>query len=106
MTNEPGIAAGSESLGKGMRGPALDTSCTSLSNDAEAISNNNAADERITRRLGPMPDPHSDADDNMAAVFADKALLRKGMLRTLRALTEEQLAEQCESPSLLYPGNS
>ncbi|WOO84554.1 5-formyltetrahydrofolate cyclo-ligase [Vanrija pseudolonga] len=30
----------------------------------------------------------------MAAVFADKALLRKGMLRTLRALTEEQLSEQ------------
>ncbi|TXT07314.1 hypothetical protein VHUM_03484 [Vanrija humicola] len=30
----------------------------------------------------------------MAAVFADKAVLRKGMLRTLRALTEEQLAEQ------------
>ncbi|KAL1407210.1 hypothetical protein Q8F55_006626 [Vanrija albida] len=36
--------------------------------------------------------PHD--DEAMAAVFADKAVLRKGMLRTLRALTDEQLAEQ------------
>lgn len=37
----------------------------------------------------------------MAAQFALKAALRKSMNKTLRALSEEQLAEQCVSPSAL-----
>ena len=37
----------------------------------------------------------------MAAQFALKAALRKSMNRTLRALTEDQLAEQCVCSYLL-----
>lgn len=35
-------------------------------------------------------------DTDMAAIFARKAALRKGMLRTLRAMTDAELSEQCE----------
>jgi hypothetical protein len=34
--------------------------------------------------------------DDMASVYARKAALRKGMLRTLRAMTDTELNEQCE----------
>lgn len=33
---------------------------------------------------------------DMAAAFARKAALRKSMLRTLKGLSEGELAEQCE----------
>lgn len=38
----------------------------------------------------------SNGDDNMAAVFAQKSALRKSMLKTLRGLSEAELASQCE----------
>lgn len=34
-------------------------------------------------------------DDSMAAVYASKAALRKSMLRTLRGISEADLASQC-----------
>lgn len=37
------------------------------------------------------------AETDMAAIFARKAALRKGMLRTLRQLPEDALASQCTS---------
>lgn len=39
--------------------------------------------------------------DEMAAIFARKAALRKGMLKTLRGLSETELASQCEQASRL-----
>lgn len=38
----------------------------------------------------------SNDDDAMAAVFAQKSALRKSMLKTLRGLSEAELASQCE----------
>lgn len=55
--------------------------------------------------------PHT-TDTGMAAVYANKQALRKGMLRTLRGLSEEQLAGQCactftsDVPTLLTQLNS
>lgn len=40
----------------------------------------------------------SNDDDAMAAVFAQKSALRKSMLKTLRGISEAQLASQCELP--------
>jgi hypothetical protein len=37
----------------------------------------------------------SSETQDMAAVYAHKAALRKGMLRTLRAMTDTELNEQC-----------
>jgi len=37
----------------------------------------------------------SSTESDMAAIYARKAALRKGMLRTLRALTDAELSEQC-----------
>lgn len=36
-------------------------------------------------------------DDDMAAVFAQKHALRKSMLKTLRGLSEADLASQCKA---------
>lgn len=38
----------------------------------------------------------SNGDDDMAAVFAQKSALRKSMLKTLRGISEAELASQCK----------
>lgn len=40
--------------------------------------------------------PTAMSNGDMAAVFAQKSALRKSMLKTLRGLSEAELASQCE----------